>query len=324
MTVSRPCVLLKHGEVFLRGRNRDRFIARLHENLRHALGDVGGSTFIKSVHDVTVLGGDDVPLEALIERAGRVMGFSVIHPAVRVPSTVEDVTAAAVREMAACADTPGCTFAVRVKRWDKRFPMTSSVFEGYLGARIKEHHSALAVNLSRPDVRLTVEIGSTETYLSRERLPGRGGLPVGTSGRALVLLSGGFDSPVAAYRAMRRGLACDFVHFTGAPFTDASSVYKAYALAHRLNRHQRGGLLHVVPLGNAQKQLALVGAGRLQVVAQRRLMIRVASALAARARAEALVTGDGLGQVASQTLANMAAVDEAAALPVLRPLVGWE
>ncbi|MFG2209443.1 tRNA uracil 4-sulfurtransferase ThiI [Streptomyces sp. NPDC048638] len=321
---SGTCVLLKHGEVFLKGRNRHLFTERLHDNLRRALRGVGGSTWIKDGQNVTVLGGE-VSQDVLVERARRVIGFNSVEPAVRVPSTVADITKTAVDALAAVrAERPGISFAVRVKRRDKSFEMTSSQFERFLGARVREALGPVPVNLSSPDVRVSVEVDHKESYVSWTRHPGPGGLPVGSSGRALVLLSGGYDSPVAAYRAMRRGLRCDFVHFTGAPFTNAASVYKAYALARELNRYQPGGRLHVIALGHAQKQLAIAGAGRLQVVAQRRLMVRAASALAGRTRAEALVTGDSLGQVASQTLANMAAVDEAATLPVLRPLVGWE
>ncbi len=315
------CVLLKHGEIFLKGRNRHLFTERLHDNLRLALRGIGGSTWIKTAQNVTVLGGQ-VPQEALLERARRVIGFNSVEPAVRVPSELEAITAAAVD---ALADVPHrATFSVRTKRRDKQFPLTSSQVDAHVGARILARVPGLRVDLARPDVVLAVEIDRKETYLSRERLPGLTGLPVGSSGRALVLLSGGYDSPVAAHRAMRRGLACDFVHFNGAPYTNPSSVYKAYALARELNRYQPPGRLHVIALGKAQKQLAVAGAGRLQVVAQRRLMVRTASALAARTGAEALVTGDSLGQVASQTLANLVAVDEAAALPVLRPLIGWD
>ncbi|TSB31752.1 tRNA uracil 4-sulfurtransferase ThiI [Streptomyces benahoarensis] len=319
-----PCVLLKHGEVFLKGRNRHRFIERLHDNLRIALRGIGGFTWIKGAQNITVVGGE-VPLEALVERARRVVGFHCVEPAVRTPSTMEDVTATAVEALrVVCAERQVRSFAVRVRRRDKRFPLTSSEMAVHLGARIQEAVVGLPVDLTTPGVTLSVEIDHRETYLSWERHRGLSGLPVGSSGRALVLLSGGYDSPVAAHRAMRRGLACDFVHFSGAPYTNAASVYKAYALARELNRSQPPGALHVVALGPAQKQLAVAGAGRLQVVAQRRLMVRTASALAARTGAEALVTGDSLGQVASQTLANMVAVDEAARLPVLRPLVGWE
>ncbi|MEW1658857.1 tRNA uracil 4-sulfurtransferase ThiI [Streptomyces sp. NPDC093707] len=316
--------MLKHGEIFLKGRNRHRFTERLHDNLRGALRGVGGSTWIKSLQNITVLGGQ-VPQDVLVERARRVIGFNAVEPALRVPSTVQAITEAVVGAVAgARAERPAITFAVRVKRRNKDFEMTSSQFERFLGARVLAALGPVPVNLSAPDVRVSVEIDHKESYVSWVRLPGQGGLPVGSSGRALVLLSGGYDSPVAAYRAMRRGLRCDFVHFTGAPYTNAASLYKAYALARELNRYQPGGRLHVIALGHAQKQLAIAGAGRLQVVAQRRLMVRTASALAGRLRAEALVTGDSLGQVASQTLANMAAVDEAATLPVLRPLVGWE
>ncbi|MFJ7071201.1 tRNA uracil 4-sulfurtransferase ThiI [Streptomyces sp. NPDC098781] len=316
-----PCVLLKHGEIFLKGHNRHRFTERLHDNLRLALRGIGGSTWIKTAQNVTVLGGQ-VPQEALVERARRVIGFNSVEPAVRVPSTLEVITRAAVEAMA--ARPAGSGFAVRAKRRDKQFPLKSSQLAGHLGARILEEVPALRVDLTRPDTVLAVEVDRKETYLSWTRHPGLTGLPVGSSGRALVLLSGGYDSPVAAHRAMRRGLACDFVHFSGAPYTNPSSVYKAYALARELNRYQPPGRLHVIALGKAQKQLAVAGAGRLQVVAQRRLMVRTASELAGRIGAEALVTGDSLGQVASQTLANLAAVDEAAGRLVLRPLIGWE
>ncbi|MFJ3297922.1 tRNA uracil 4-sulfurtransferase ThiI [Streptomyces bacillaris] len=317
-----PCVLLKHGEVFLKGRNRHLFVERLHDNLRTALRGIGGSTWIKTAQNVTVLGGE-VPREALVERARRVIGFNSVEPAVRVPSDLDTIVAAAVDGLSG-PEYDGATFVVRARRRNKQFPLTSSRVEAQVGARVLAAIPGLRVDLTRPDVRLSVEIDHKESYVSWERLPGLSGLPVGSSGRALVLLSGGYDSPVAAHRAMRRGLACDFVHFNGAPYTNPASVYKAYALARELNRYQPPGELHVIALGKAQKQLAVAGAGRLQVVAQRRLMVRTASALAARIGGEALVTGDSLGQVASQTLANMVAVDEAATLPVLRPLLGRE
>ncbi|MBH1938863.1 tRNA 4-thiouridine(8) synthase ThiI [Streptomyces sp. AV19] len=318
-----PCVLLKPGEAFLKGRNRERFEQRLQDNLRYALRGVGGSTWIKTTQSVTVLGGE-VPVEELVERARRVIGFSAVEPAVRVPSTVEDIAATVLGALDGLrAERPGLTFAVRARRRDKDFPLTSTQLERHVGGVVHET-LGLPVDLRNPGVRVSVEVGRHETYLSWERHKGQGGLPVGTSGRALVLLSGGYDSPVAAYRAMRRGLRCDFVHFTGAPYTNAASVYKAYALARELNRYQPGGRLHVIALGTAQKQLAIAGAGKFQVVAQRRLMIRTAGALARQTGAEALVTGDSLGQVASQTLTNMATIDEAASLPVLRPLLGWE
>ena len=317
------CVLLKHGEVFLRGRNRDVYEERLHDNLRRTLKDVEGSTWIRRGQSVTVLGGEP-PLEELVERARRVMGFNVVQPAIRVASELEVILSAAVDALSTVqAERGDVSFAVRVRRRDKGFALKSSELEVRTGAEV-HGRLGLPVNLSAPDVRLSIEVERKGTYLSWARHAGAGGLPVGSSGRALVLLSGGYDSPVAAHRAMRRGLRCDFVHFTGAPYTSAASAYKAYALARELNRWQPAGRLHIIALGQAQKQLAVAGAGKLQVVAQRRLMVRTAGALARRTGASALVTGDCLGQVASQTLTNMATVDEAAQLPVLRPLLAWE
>jgi thiamine biosynthesis protein ThiI len=316
-------VLLKHGEVFLKGRNKSVFEDRLRANLRQALAGIGGRTWIRNRPNITVLGGA-VPLDDLIERARRVIGFQLLQPAIEVPSTIDDIATACtgiLRDV--LAGQPGVTFAIRARRWDKSFPLTSGQVAVTVGARVQSELN-LPVNLSSPGVEVSVEIDRKESYISTRRIAGQGGLPVGSSGRALVLLSGGYDSPVAAYRAMRRGLHCDFVHFTGAPYTSPASAYKAYALARELNRYQPAGQLHIIPLGAAQKDLALAGAGRFQVVAQRRLMLRTASALARRSEAEVLVTGDSLGQVASQTLVNLATTDEAASLPVLRPLIAWD
>jgi thiamine biosynthesis protein ThiI len=139
-----------------------------------------------------------------------------------------------------------------------------------------------------------------------------------------VLMSGGIDSPVAAYRMMRRGLRCSFLHFSGMPLTGPESIYKAYALMRGLDRFQGGSRLHVVAFGKAQRSLANSGANRLQVVAQRRLMLKTAAVFARRVHATALVTGDSLGQVSSQTLPNITALDDAVSLPILRPLIGWD
>jgi len=144
------------------------------------------------------------------------------------------------------------------------------------------------------------------------------------SGRAVVLMSGGIDSPVAAYRMMRRGLRCFFLHFSGMPLTGPESIYKAYALARGLDRFQGGSRLFVVPFGKAQQALKSSGADRLLIVAQRRLMLKTGAALARRLDATALVTGDSLGQVSSQTLTNITALDDAVKLPILRPLIGWD
>ncbi|GAB2886891.1 tRNA 4-thiouridine(8) synthase ThiI [Streptomyces deserti] len=320
------CVLLKYGELALKGRNRGRFEQQLLANARRALDDLGPGVRVRRRRGVIVLsapGRPDLQPE-LLHRAREVIGVSVVQPALRVDRTPEAAVAAAL-ELARAARPDGTRprFAVRARRRDKDFPLTSTQLNALIGAAINGE-LGWPVDLGHPEVEVAVEVDRREIFVSAERYSGRGGLPVGCSGRALVLLSGGFDSPVAAHRAMRRGLACDFVHFTGAPLTGPSSAYKAYALVRCLARFQGEARLWIIPLGHAQRELSLAGAGSLHVVAQRRLMVRTADRLAQQYGAHALVTGDSLGQVSSQTLSNLATVEQAATLPLLRPLLAWD
>jgi tRNA uracil 4-sulfurtransferase len=309
------CVLLKFGELALKGRNRPRFVAALERNLRQSAADLGPLD-VRHRGGVFVVTGA-VSQEALVERFLALPGVSVVQPALRCE---RDPAAAADAAVALLRGRPGRTFAIRARRRDKSYPLRSIELARVIGDAVRVR-LGLDVDLGDPDLTVHVELDHSELLVSSERLRGAGGLPVGTSGRALVLLSGGLDSPVAAYRMMKRGLRCDFVHFSGRPFTGPESIYKAYALASRLNRFQGGSRLFVVTFGPAQRRLASAGAGRLQVLSQRRLMVKVASALGRREGADALVTGDSLGQVASQTLPNLALVEEAAELPLLRPLL---
>jgi tRNA uracil 4-sulfurtransferase len=311
----RRCVLLKFGELTLKGRNRPRFVGDLERNLRRMTADLG-SLDIRHRGGVFIVGGD-VPQDELIERCLALPGVSVVQPARRCD---RDPTAAADAAVELLRDRPGRTFAVRPKRRDKSFTFRSIELARLLGDAVRVR-LGLQVDLDEPDLELFVEVDHKELLVSADRLRGAGGLPVGSSGRALVLLSGGLDSPVAAYRMMKRGLRCDFIHFSGRPFTSPESIYKAYALVGRLDRFQGDSRMFVVTFGPAQRRLATAGAGRLQVLSQRRLMVRVASALGERLGSDALVTGDSLGQVASQTLPNLAVVEEAAGLPLLRPLI---
>jgi thiamine biosynthesis protein ThiI len=315
MDRSRRCVLLKFGELALKGRNRPRFVAALERNLRRATADLG-AVEVRHRGGVFIVSGA-MAQDELVERCLRLPGVSVVQPAVRCE---RDATAAADAAVELMRELPGHTFAVRATRRDKNFGLRSIELARLLGDAVRVR-LGLGVDLSNPDLELFVEVDHKELLVSVERLRGAGGLPVGVSGRALVLLSGGLDSPVAAYRMMKRGLRCDFVHFSGRPFTSPESIYKAYALVGLLDRFQGDSRLYVVTFGQAQRRLATAGAGRLQVLSQRRLMVRVASALGARLGADALVTGDSLGQVASQTLPNLAVVEEAAELPLLRPLI---
>jgi thiamine biosynthesis protein ThiI len=326
---SEPCVLLKLGEVVLKRGNRQRFERMLQSNIRDALGGLCSGLRLWQRDGLIVVrlrrGSSAGPAAAgaivdqLAERSCEIMGIARVCRAVRVAKEPAAAVAAAVALM---AERSG-SFAVRARRRDKRFPLTSAELATEIGTAVQRAYG-YPVNLSRPDVAVHVEVDQREVFVYTDSRPGQGGLPVGVSGRALVLLSGGIDSPVAAYRMMRRGLRCDFIHFSGMPLTGPESVYKAYGLVRQLDRFQGGSRLFVVAFGTAQRKLAACGAGRLQIMAQRRLMLKTAAALAARLGASALVTGDSLGQVSSQTLANLMALDDAVGLPILRPLVGYD
>jgi thiamine biosynthesis protein ThiI len=333
------CVLLKLGEIVLKGKNRQQFERLLHNNIRNAVRDLGIDLRIWQRDGVIVLAqvtaGDladptarSDAADQIAERMGNVMGVVRVCRAVRVAKEPQAAIDVAV-ELA--AGRPG-SFAVRAKRRDKRFPVTSAELAISIGSRIQRQFGN-PVNLRQPDFTIYVEVDQAEVFIYADGPGGQGGqggpggqggLPVGMSGRALVLLSGGIDSPVAAYRMMRRGLRCRFLHFSGMPLTGPESIYKAYGLARQLDRYQGGSRLYVVAFGRAQQRLAASGAGRLQVVAQRRLMLKTAEALARRWRATALITGDSLGQVSSQTLTNITALDDAVRLPILRPLIGLD
>jgi tRNA uracil 4-sulfurtransferase len=327
--IGEPCVLLKLGEIVLKGRNRTQFDHMLQGNIRAAVRDIGVPVDLRQRDGVIVLRIADGPdrgeqgwalaASQVAERMRDIPGIVRVCTPARVPKTAEAAVAAAV----GLTSSASGSFAVRARRRDKRFPLTSTDLAVLIGKEIQGAHE-LPVNLRHPDTEVFVEVDEDEVFVFTEGLEGQGGLPVGMSGRGVALMSGGIDSPVAAYRMMRRGMRCIFLHFSGMPLTGPESIYKAYALVRGLDRFQGGSRLFVVPFGKTQQALATSGADRLQIVAQRRLMLKTGAALARRLGGGALVTGDSLGQVSSQTLTNLAALDDAVRMPILRPLIGWD
>ncbi|MEU7987803.1 tRNA uracil 4-sulfurtransferase ThiI [Streptosporangium canum] len=323
-----PCVLLKLGEVVLKGNNRELFEQRLQANIKAALKDFDFKVDVRQRHGVIALflpDGTTVEVaDAVAERVAYVPGLVWIHRAWRVEKDPGAVTKAAIELLADRDDVRrGVSFAVRSRRRDKRFPLTSMEIDRSVGGELNDIYG-LPVDLKNPELVVSIEVDRDEVFVFTGGMPGQGGLPVGTSGRGLVLMSGGIDSPVAAYRMMRRGLRVDFLHFSGIPFTTSESIYKAYALVRALDRFQGRSRLWVVPFGKAQQSIKASGQDRLAVISQRRLMLKTAEEVARRLRAGALVTGDSLGQVSSQTLQNITAQDDAVDLPILRPLIGLD
>jgi tRNA uracil 4-sulfurtransferase len=314
-------VLAKVGEASLKGRNRRRFLEVLRRNLKTALIgldariETGGSVLVIAVRD-------ELAADEVASRLERVFGFGAASVCLRCERDAERIADVG---MVAFERRRPETFAVRVRRRDKSFPLTSQDLERQIGAAIQQR-TGLPVNLRKPGLELRVELDVGAAYVHVRELETAGGLPVGTSGRAISLLSGGIDSPVASLLAMKRGLSLEFLHFSGEPYLEPTATVKAQAQAKVLNGFQadRPGAMWVVPFGHQQRMLSAVSDESHRIVLYRRQMVRIGCALAERLRAAALVTGDSLGQVSSQTLPNMTAVEDASRLPVLRPLLTWD
>jgi tRNA uracil 4-sulfurtransferase len=317
--VTPDLLLLHYHEIGLKGRNRPRFERALRDNLRRALGDSAGRVRLVSGR-VEII----EPKPDALEKVTRVFGVANVAPVLVAPADLDAIVSTAV-DVARDADTltPFDTFEVRARRARTSFEATSQVVNETVGDAIRLG-LAKRVDLSHPDVSVRIEIVHDKAYVSAAKLRGPGGLPVGTAGPVVALLSAGIDSPVAAWRMMRRGADPIAVHFHGQPFTDRSSEQKVTQLIDVLGRWGYRRPWWSVPMGEAQREITLSAPSSLRVLLYRRLMVRVAEGLAARDGALAVVTGESLGQVASQTLENMAAVGAVATLPLLRPLVGTD
>ncbi len=320
MTRLRPAVIVHYHEVALKRGNRPLFLRHLARNLARATSDLG-PVRVRQLSGRILLDLDDHPAPARVrERALRVCGVASAALAYRVPSTLEAMQAVVGKLV---EGRSFASFRISARRAFKTYAMTSVELNRALGAFVLERVTT-RVDLHAPEVEIHVEVLPAETFVYVDRLPGPGGLPVGASGTVAALLSGGIDSPVAAWRMMKRGCRVVFVHFHSVPYLPATSQAKARALVGTLTQWQYDSRLLLVPFGEIQREVVLTVPPPARVVVYRRLMVRIAEALGRARGALALVTGESLGQVASQTLENIARIDEAAGTPILRPLVGMD
>ncbi|MBT4432688.1 MAG: tRNA 4-thiouridine(8) synthase ThiI [Nitrospinaceae bacterium] len=314
------CFILHYNEIGLKGKNRPHFIRLLAKRIERAATPHNPGRLHRLhgrfILDIT----EDTDREALISALSRVFGLAYFAPAKTFPLDLETVAEGVIEMIAPMKIT---SFAVRTRREHKGVPASSREWDPAIGARIQARRR-LPVNLSEPSTTVHIEALKDRAIAYAEKIPGPGGLPIGASGRVAALLSGGIDSPVAALRMMRRGCEVIFVHFHGAPYLSRASAGKAGDLAEILDGYQLGSRLYLVPFGTLQKDVVLSAPAADRVVIYRRFMVRITERIAALEGALALVTGESLAQVASQTLSNMAAVEEAATLPILRPLVGMD
>jgi thiamine biosynthesis protein ThiI len=314
------CVLVRYHEVALKKGNRPYFLRMLKQNLGFALKGLGVSEIKSLPGRIFVRFHEFSDQPEVSRRLASVFGVANFSFAER---TARDLEVVKARILDSINGKSFRSFRIATKRADKSFPLTSPQVNQRIGAAVQDKTKS-RVDLDNAELTIAIEILPGEVFFTFDRLPGAGGLPVGVGGRVAALVSGGIDSPVAAYRMMQRGCRITFVHFHSAPYLDKTSQEKVRQLVTLLTRHQFHSRLYMVPFGEIQRQIVAAVPRPLRVIMYRRMMLRIAEEIARREKAKALVTGESLGQVASQTLENLAVIEEAARLPILRPLIGMD
>ena len=317
-------LILHYHEIWLKGGNKNYFLSRLRDAIRRSVEDLPVAALQSVAERLILIPADEAALPNILERLHRVFGLAYIALAREVPSPLEALAPAACEMM---AEAHPRTFAVRAKIADSAYPMNSMGLERELGRLLLEHlrarEASVRVRLENPEVTCQVEIVPGKALLYAQRVEGPGGLPAVTSGRLVALLSGGFDSSVAAYKMMRRGCHITFAHFFGTPSParhPSSDV--AEELVRMLTPYQFTSRLYRIPFDLVQRQIVAGAHESYRVLLYRRMMARIAKEIACAEHALGLVTGDSVSQVASQTLHNLMAIDQAVDLPVYRPLAG--
>ncbi|MDF1508722.1 tRNA 4-thiouridine(8) synthase ThiI [Robertmurraya sp. DFI.2.37] len=313
-------ILIRYGEISTKGRNRHKFVEKLKKSIQLALSDFPNAKVQGQRERMyIVLNGDNG--EEIIERIRGIFGIQSFSPAVKTSKDLEEMKNAALtlfREVY----TEGKSFKITAKRADKTYELDTNELNQEFGAHLLKNIPNLRVDVKNPDIDLRVEVRSEATYLSCENIQGAGGLPIGSSGKAMLMLSGGIDSPVAGYLSMKRGLEVEAVHFFSPPFTSERSKQKVIELAEKLAKANGGYFtLHIVPFTATQQAIQKQIPENYTMTTTRRMMLKITDHLRAKHEGLAIVTGESLGQVASQTLESMYAINDVTSTPILRPLV---
>jgi len=309
-------IAIQFHEIALKGGNRAYYEHALRKNLIASLQGAGDLKVSKITGSMMVEGEGDQ--SEVLRRVSNVFGVAFALPVRKLPLDLEVVGETLLQLL---REQKPSSFRIATRRRDKRFPKNSIEINRLVGQYVQERMD-IRVDLHAPEFQVFIVVLNDGILLGAGKQRGVGGLPSGTSGRVAALLSGGIDSPVAAWRMMKRGCHVEFIHFHSHPRVDRRSIEKAEDLVERLTQWQFSSRLHLVPLADIQAQIRLNAPDRLRVLLYRRFMVRIAERIALRHKCRALVTGEAIGQVASQTLQNLSAVDAVARLPMLRPLCG--
>ncbi|HIW18569.1 MAG TPA: tRNA 4-thiouridine(8) synthase ThiI [Candidatus Faecalicoccus intestinipullorum] len=309
-------ILIRYGELSLKGKNRNVFIRQLKENIKKALKSFS-TLEIESQHDRMYIYLKEEDPNEVANVLSRVFGISSFSFAIKVDSDIDAIVDACLQTL---DFSNAKTFKVAARRSDKNFPVISDQINRIVAGAILKN-STWKVDVHHPDYKIVIEVHRDSTYIMTDRMAGAGGYPVGVGGKAMVLLSGGIDSPVAAYLMMKRGVRIECIHFASPPYTSENAQQKVLDLASIVSAYQGDLLVHIVPFTNLQLAIYQHADESYAITLMRRMMMRIAEGLAQKRKALVLATGESVGQVASQTLESMVAINSVVNIPMIRPLV---
>ena len=317
-------ILIKNGELVLKGLNRNTFEDILIKNMKKALKDLGEFTFTKSQSTIMVKSVDEsTDLDEAVSRLTKVFGIAALSRAAVAEKDMDSIMAIS-RDYLADELGMAKTFKVEAKRSDKKFPLKSPEISRELGGFLLSKFNHLRVDVHNPDVTVTVEIRDNYAFIRGNNIKGAGGMPVSTSGRAAVLISGGIDSPVASYMMAKRGIELVAIHFASPPFTTELAEKKVMQLLGKVAQYSGPITTYVVPFTEIQQQIRKECPEEYFTIIMRRYMMKISEIIARHQNCSALITGESVGQVASQTIYALACTDAAASMPVFRPCIGMD
>lgn len=314
-------ILIRYGELSTKGRNKKDFINRLRENIRYTFADVE-LTKIRAERDRMFIPIDnEEKFNVLMERLPKVFGIQSFSPVASCSKDLDEMKALALHIMEQYRDAGDMTFKVEVRRTDKKFPLDSHGLQREMGATILPQFPNIKVDVRNPDVALRIEVREDAVYMMAQVVQGAGGMPVGSNGKSLLMLSGGIDSPVAGYLMMKRGVRLEAIHFFSPPYTSDNALEKVKDLANELTKFGANIRMHVIPFTELQVAVKDNVPENMTMTSTRRMMMKVADKVREDIGALAIITGESLGQVASQTLESLTAINDVTSTPILRPLI---
>lgn len=313
-------ILIRYGELSTKGRNKKDFINRLRDNVRYSFTDLMPLKIRAERDRMFIEIENEERMNTLMERLPEVFGIQSFSPVASCEKDVEKMKALAIQIMELYQDQ-NITFKVEVRRTDKSFPLDSHAIQREIGGTVLRTYQNLSVNVKKPDVELRIEVRLDAVYMMAQIIQGAGGMPVGSNGKSLLMLSGGIDSPVAGYLMMKRGVRLEAIHFYSPPYTSQNSLQKVKDLANELTKFGAKIRLHIIPFTELQVLIKESVPENMTMTTTRRMMLRIADKVREEIDAMAIVTGESLGQVASQTLESLTAINDVTSTPILRPLI---